>query len=99
MATLAVRFVMAVTILIPITHLRFTGGKKTVTVTADTIGEAIKRMFINFPDLERCVIEKGKALGTGMEIAVNDTPLFPFNPDLKINDGDTIRISSVITGG
>ncbi len=41
----------------------------------------------------------GKALGTGMEIAVNGTPLFPFNPDLKVNDGDEIRISSVITGG
>lgn len=90
---------MAVTILIPITHRGYAGGKKTVTVTAVTVGEAIKCMYSDFPDLEGRIMDGGKQLLPGMEVAVNATPLFPFTPDLRVNDGDEIRISSVITGG
>lgn len=88
-----------VTILIPITHRVYAKGNKTVTAAGATVGEAFKYLHSDFPEMEGRVMAGETHLAPGMEVAVNGSLLLPFTADLKVNDGDEIRISSVITGG
>ena len=90
---------MAVTILIPITHRSYAGGRRTDCVEARTLGEALTRLQQVCPDLDRRIIRGRTALLPGLEIAINGRAVFPFVPEMGVEDGDEIRISSIITGG
>jgi molybdopterin converting factor small subunit len=90
---------MVVSVLIPITHRGYAKGNKAVSVNAATLAGVIARLVSLFPELEGRVLDRKGDLLPGMEICVNGIPVFPFNSELNVADGDEIRISSIITGG
>ena len=86
-------------IIIPITHWAYSNGKKQLETEAETLGEAIMDLSDTYPDMAGQILDKSGRLLDGIEIAIGNETVFPWQPDRVLNDDDTIRISSVITGG
>ncbi|WP_300457094.1 MoaD/ThiS family protein [Desulfobacula sp.] len=87
------------TIIIPITHRIYANGQKQIETDSKNLKEAIMALYHACPDMKGHVMDKNNRLYAGMEIAVNDDIVFPWNPEKPLNHGDEIRISSIITGG
>lgn len=90
---------MSITIHIPVTHRRFVQERKSVTVNAGTLNEALESLYLMFPEMKEQLIDKDGKLYAYIEVWVNNVPLFPWNPEFRLAQGDEIRISSFITGG
>jgi hypothetical protein len=85
--------------MIPITHRVYANGQKQIETDSKTLKEAIMALCNACPDMKGHVLDPTGRLHAGMEIAVNDDIIFPWNPDKPLGHGDKIRISSIITGG
>lgn len=90
---------MTVSISIPVTHWGYTKGKKRLRSESSTLIDAISHLNRTFPDIDGHFLNENGQLQPGIEVLVNDTMVFPFDPRLKLKPGDQIRISSIITGG
>ncbi len=90
---------MTKTITIPPTHWIYTGRQKKVTTTAETLEHAILDLYTACPDMRDKIFDETGELSPGMEIALNEVIIHPWQPDRQLKNGDKIRISSIITGG
>ncbi len=90
---------MRVYVSIPITHWEYTGGQKEIALDSATLADALSQLHQSFPDLSGRLLDDGGRLCPGIEVAVNNREVFPFDPDYRLKQDDQIRISSIITGG
>ena len=90
---------MTVSITIPVTHWGYTKGKKQVCSESKTLADALAHLHRLFPDIDGQIVDANNQLHPGIEVFVNEEPVFPFIPLFKLKHGDQVRISSIITGG
>ncbi len=87
------------TIIIPITHRIYANGQKQIQTDSKTLKDSIMALYTACPNMKGHILDENGRLHDGMEIAVNSEIVFPWDPEKQVNDGDQIRISSIITGG
>lgn len=99
MAAFAV-WIMTVSITIPVTHWGYTRGQKKLESDSSTLADVMLHLHGIFPDLNGHIVDGDQQrLCPGIEVAVNDALVLPFDPAYKLDQGDKVRISSIITGG
>lgn len=90
---------MTVSVSIPVTHWEYTGGQKEIELDPAPLADVLFRLHQTFPRLGGRLLDADGGLCPGIEVAVNNREIFPFDPAYRLEHGDRIRISSIITGG
>jgi sulfur-carrier protein adenylyltransferase/sulfurtransferase len=92
--------IMSINILIPTALRNFTGGNDTVTVTGNTVDEALGALIENHPDLKKHLYSDQGQLRQFVNIYVNDEDMRHLEKGATpVKDGDTLSIVPSIAGG
>lgn len=91
---------MSVTITIPTALRLFAGGKSQFEVEAETAGEALNQLSIQFPELRRHLYDDKNKLRSFVNVYVNDEDIrHQSGAETPVKDGDTLMIVPSIAGG
>ena len=91
---------MAVSVLIPTPSRKFTEGKDTVTVQANTVAELVRELDTNYPGIGATLQKPDGTLNRFAVIYVNDEDVrFLQGADTPLKDGDQVSIVPAIAGG
>ena len=90
---------MAIEVRVTSVLQRVTGGKRTVTVDGDTIGEVIESLEGNYPGMKAQVMEDGH-LRRFVNIYLNDEDIRYLDQlNTPVKDGDVVSILPALAGG
>jgi len=85
---------------IPSPLRQYTGKKSSVNVLAVSVGEALKNLVEQHPDLKRHLYTEEGKLRSFVNVYVNDEDMRYLDKEATaLNDGDTISIVPSIAGG
>jgi len=90
---------MSVTVNIHKTHRQHTDGSKLVTVQGKTIGQCLKDLVAQFPDMQKALFENKDRLANNIEIYLNLESAYPDELLKPTKDGDEIHITVMLAGG
>jgi adenylyltransferase/sulfurtransferase len=91
---------MSATVQVPTPLRRFTGDAGEVTVPAGTVGEALRSLVEQHPQLERHLYGDDGKLRSFVNIFLNDEDVrYLKQEDTAVGDGDTLAIIPSIAGG
>jgi molybdopterin synthase sulfur carrier subunit len=91
---------MAVQILIPTPLRVYTRGEKVVTVEARTVGEALRALTDQFPELKRHLFNEEGRLRSFVNLYLGDEDVrYLQGEETPIPDGQTLSIVPSIAGG
>lgn len=90
---------MTVLIRIPVTHWGYTNGEKQLALQPGTMAKVIAGLHSRFPDLQGHLFDNNNRLLPGIELEVNGSQVFDIDSGFQLEQGDQVRISSIITGG
>jgi molybdopterin converting factor small subunit len=81
------------------THRQHTNGKEAVEVEGKTVGECLKHLVGQFPDMEKELFGKKGDLRNLIEIYINMESAYPNELAKPVKDGDEIYITFMLAGG
>ena len=90
---------MAVTIHVHTTHRQFTGGREAVTVEGNTVGECLKHLIRQFPEMEKALFAGNDKLLNFVEVLVNHASVYPHELAAPVRDGDELHLLIMLSGG
>ena len=81
------------------THRQYTGGKEVVDVNGNTVGECLKDLVSQYPEIEKEIFDNKGNLLSVLEIYLNGTSAYPDELNKAVNDGDEIHLLTMLSGG
>ncbi len=90
---------MGVKVHIHKTHRQYTNGMEAVGVEGNTVGECLKHLVEQFPDMEKELFGKKGDLRNIIEIYINLESAYPDELAKPVGDGDEIYITFMLAGG
>ena len=90
---------MPVTVHIHKTHRQFTNGLAAVAVEGRTVGECLRQLSKQFPEMEKALFAKKDKLQNNVEIFINDATAYPNELIKSVKDGDEIHLVVMLAGG
>lgn len=89
-----------VSVTLPGLLARFTGGRRTVTVTADTIGDCIDTLVETHPAIEPHVFDGAGGLRTHVRLYHNGRGVdWPAAESVELEPGDEVIVLQAVSGG
>ncbi len=90
---------MGIKIEIP-SHLQpFTNNVEIVEVNGNTVGECLKRLVKQFPDISKMLFSKDGNLFEHVIISVNGENAYPEQLAKPVKDGDKLHVIFIAGGG
>ena len=90
---------MSIKVHIHKTHRQFTNGLDIIEVEGNTVGDCLKNLVSQFPDIEKAVFDKKGDLRNIIEIYVNLESAYPNELAKPVKDGDDIHVTLMLAGG
>ena len=90
---------MGITVNIPQFLQHLANDVTVINSSGSTVGECLKDLVRNFPQLEPLLFNKNGELLNYLEIFINGETAYPDELSKPVVDGDTIQIVNVIVGG
>jgi molybdopterin converting factor small subunit len=94
-----VRIEMSVKVNIHPLLRRMTNEQQVVEVKGRTVGQCLKQLVAQFPEVESALFNKDGRLFSYIEAYVNRESSYPEELKKKVKDGDEIHIVLMLTGG
>lgn len=90
----------AVTVTVPGLLTRFTGGRRTVSLTADTIGDCLDTLVEAHPAIEPHVFDGAGGLRTHVRLYHNGRSVdWPAAESVELDAGDEVLVLQAVSGG
>lgn len=90
---------MPVKVHIHLTHRQFTNGLEVVSVEGNTVGECLKDLIRQYPNMEKALFAKKDKLLNVVEVFINHSPAYPNELMKPVKDGDEIHLLVMLAGG
>ncbi len=90
---------MSVTINIPIFLQSFVDDKESLQEEGNTVGEALRNLCQQYPDMKKLLFDRQGKLMTYLGIYLNAQDAYPDELLKPVKDGDAIHILMLIAGG
>ncbi len=90
---------MGIKIEIPSYLQPFTNNIEVVEVNGNTVGECLKRLVKQFPDIRKMLFSKDGNLFEHVIISVNGENAYPEQLAKAVKDGDKLQVILVVGGG
>jgi len=90
---------MSIELQISSVFARYAGNQTTLTVKGNTVGECLKDLFSQFPELKKIFLDKNGNLLRAYDIYINGASAYPKEMTKPVRDGDKLHIMPVIYGG
>ena len=90
---------MGITINIPQFLQHLANNVTDISSVGNTVGECLRDLVTNFPQLEPLLFNKKGELLNYLEVFINGESAYPDELSKPVVDGDTIQIVNVIVGG
>ena len=90
---------MSVKVHIHKTHRQYTDGKDVIEVTGSTVGECLKKVADQYPGIRKEIFGAKGKLNSLFEIYVNAESAYPEELAKKVQDGDNVYITLLLSGG
>ena len=90
---------MSVKVHIHKTHRQYTDGKEVVEATGSTVGECLKDVAGQYPAIKKVIFSPKGGLNSLFEIYVNAESAYSEELAKKVQDGDDIHITLLLSGG
>ena len=81
------------------THRQYAGGKEIVDVSGNTVGECLRDLVSQYPELEKEIFDKKGNLLSVLEIYLNGASAYPDELKKVVKDGDEIHLLTMLAGG
>jgi molybdopterin converting factor small subunit len=81
------------------THRQFTGGRETIEVQGDTVGQCFDDLLRQFPELEKEIFSQKDTLKSNLEVYLNGESAYPDELKKPVKDGDEIFLTVMLAGG
>jgi molybdopterin converting factor small subunit len=81
------------------THRQFTGGRETVEVQGETVGDCLHHLAKEYPGIGKALFEKKGKLKNHIEVFLNLHTTYPQELAMPVKDGDEIHITAMLAGG
>ena len=81
------------------THRQYTNGQEIVEVNGNNVGECLKELVKQYPDLENELFDKKGKLLSVLEIYLNGASAYPDELAREVKDGDEIHLLVMLAGG
>ena len=81
------------------THRQYTNGQETVEVNGNDVGECLKELVKQYPNLENEIFDKKGKLLSVLEIYLNGASAYPDELAREVKDGDEIHLLVMLAGG
>ena len=81
------------------THRQYAGGKEIVDVNGNTVGECLRDLVSQYPELEKEIFDKKGNLLSVLEIYLNGASAYPDELKREVKDGDEIHLLTMLAGG
>lgn len=90
---------MSVKINLHKTHRQYTNGQEIVEVNGNNVGECLKELVKQYPDLKNEIFDKKGKLLSVLEIYLNGASAYPDELAKNVKDGDEIHLLVMLAGG
>ena len=90
---------MSVRINLHKTHRQYAGGREIVNVNGNTVGECIRDLVRQYPEIEKQIFDNKGNLLSVLEIYLNGASAFPDELKKTVKDGDEIYLLTMLAGG
>jgi len=90
---------LSIKINISSTLRRYTNNQQVVETGGDTVGECLKHLVEQFPDLKERLFDKNGDLSKTILIHINGKNAYPKQLAKPVKDGDELHIRSIFWGG
>ena len=90
---------MSVNINLHKTHRHYTDGKEVVEVDGNTVGECLKELINQYPELEKELFDRKGKLASVLEVYLNGASAYPNELEKSVKDGDEIHLLAMLAGG
>lgn len=90
---------MSVKINLHKTHRQYTNGEEIVEVSGNKVGECLKKLVQQYPNLENEIFDKKGKLLPVLEIYLNGASAYPDELAKDVKDGDEIHLLVMLAGG
>jgi len=81
------------------TQRQFTNGLAIIEVEGNTVGDCLKNLVSQFPNIEKEIFDKKGKLRNIIEIYVNLESAYPNELAKPVKDGDDIHVTLMLAGG
>jgi len=81
------------------THRQYTNGQETVEVNGNNVGECLKELVKQYPDLKNELFDKKGKLLSVLEVYLNGASAYPDELAREVKDGDEIHLLVMLAGG
>lgn len=81
------------------THRQYTNGQEIVEVNGKNVGECLKDLVKQYPDLKNDIFDKKGRLLSVLEIYLNGASAYPDELAKEVKDGDEIHLLVMLAGG
>ena len=81
------------------THRQYTGGKEIVDVNGNTVGECLRDLVSQYPEIEKQIFDNKGNLLSVLEIYLNGASAYPDELKKVVKDGDEIHLLTMLAGG
>ena len=90
---------MSVSIELASIFSRYTNNQLTIKVEGETVGECLKDLFRQFPELEKLLMGRDGKLHRSYDIYINGESSYPKEMSKPVKDGDKLNIVFIVYGG
>ena len=90
---------MSVKINLHKTHRQYTNGQEIVEVNGNNVGECLKELVKQYPDLKNELFDKKGKLLSVLEVYLNGASAYPDELAREVKDGDEIHLLVMLAGG
>jgi sulfur-carrier protein len=91
---------MPVSILIPDELTKYSQGLKEVEIEADSIGDALSKLFETHPKLQKRLVDQNRHFYPYVPAFLNDEKLAMQGPlNQRLHDGDRLAFMVIASGG
>ncbi len=91
---------MCVLLELPSALARYAGGKKSLTVSGDTVHALVAALFQDYPQLRIRMLDKNNQLYPYLILIKNNLRLSPQDlGNIPLKDGDTLEVMTLAGGG
>ncbi len=81
------------------THRQYTDGKEIVNVNGNTVGECLRDLVSQYPEIEKQIFDNKGNLLSVLEIYLNGASAYPDELKKAVKDGDEIHLLTMLAGG
>jgi molybdopterin converting factor small subunit len=81
------------------THRQYTNGQEIVEVNGNNVGECLKELVKQYPDLKNELFDKKGKLLSVLEVYLNGASAYPDELAREVKDGDEIHLLVMLAGG